>query len=256
MSEFNDKVVLVAGAAGAIGREACRRYKEEGAILILIDNNAENLQQLKSYIGEDENTLYLEADCTDEEQVKQYVNKTVELYGSIDVFVHCIGVVGKVGPTHLLEKEDLDEVFQTNFVTAFLNHKYIYPVMEKQNYGSMLYVTALYAFYAVPHLTCYTFIYHAMNGFLKTAALEAAVTGVRVNALAPATTESPLMKDFEKKLFPSDPELGKQQILSYLPMARYVRPDEIAESILFCTSSKTNYLHGETHIIDGGYVVK
>jgi NAD(P)-dependent dehydrogenase (short-subunit alcohol dehydrogenase family) len=128
--------------------------------------------------------------------------------------------------------------------------------MEKQQNGSILYLTALYSMYAVPHMVCYTFVNHAILGFIKTAALESASSGVRVNALAPAPTESPAVREFERTLFPSDPELGKQQILSFLPMARYVQPEEVAESILFYSSSKASYLHGDTHVVDGGYVIK
>lgn len=256
MSEFKEKIVLITGAAGTIGRETSRRFKNERAILVLIDKDKEKLAELKSYIGENQDILYIEADCTDEEQVKQYVQKTVELFGGIDVFVHFVGITGTVGPITSLEVEDFDKSFKTDIISAFFNHKYIYPVMEKQKSGSILYISASAGVRGIPNFACFTAANHGLLGLMKSTALEAALSGVRVNAIVPAPVDSPVMREVEKQIFPENPEIAQQQIINKLPLGRYLTSEEIAESVLFFSSARASYINGNAHSMDGGYMVK
>jgi NAD(P)-dependent dehydrogenase (short-subunit alcohol dehydrogenase family) len=245
MGEFNEKVVLITGAAGVIGREASKRFKEEGALLVLIDNDSRSLENLKTYITEDEDTLFIEADCTDETQVQNYTRKAVELFGGIDIFVHCVGFPSKAGLIPSLEIQDFEEVFNTNILAALYNYKNIYPVMEKQSSGSILFIGAISSLRATEQLSCNVSANHALLGFMKSASLEAALTGVRVNAIIPTPVDGTTSNQTNG--------LG---ISNESPIGRHVTSKEIAESILFYSSTRASYINGNIHLIDGGYMVK
>lgn len=254
--DFHEKVVIVTGAAGAIGRVLSKRFHEEGAILVLVDINEKGLNELRHFLPRDVEAMYIHADCANEVAVKNYVDKTVDLFGGIDAFVHCVGITGDIKPSTLLEASHVMEVFQSNVITAFLNHKYIFPVMQKQRYGSILFTAAVFSIRGLPHFSAYAAASHALLGFMKSTALEAALTGVRINALIPAPTNSPVMEEAEKALFPSDPEIGKKHILAFLPYGRYVEPEEIAETAVYMSSHRARYINGTSHIIDGGFTAK
>ncbi|MCH5585188.1 SDR family oxidoreductase [Shimazuella sp. AN120528] len=254
--DFHDKVVMITGAAGAIGKVLSKRFHEEGAILVLIDKDKESLDALKNFLPKDVEALYFHADCANEEMVEHYVNKTVDLFGGIDAFVHCVGITGDVKPATTLDTSHLMEIYQSNVITAFLNYKYVYPVMQKQRYGSILFTSAVFGIRGLPHFAAYSTACHALLGFMKSVALEAALTGVRINALIPAPTNSPVMEEVEKALFPSDPDIGRKHILGFLPFGRYVEPEEIAETAVYMSSHRAKYINGTSHIIDGGMLAK
>jgi NAD(P)-dependent dehydrogenase (short-subunit alcohol dehydrogenase family) len=248
---------MITGAAGAIGRVLSKRFQEEGATLVLIDNNKERLDELESsYLSKKTEALFFHADCSNEEEVKQYVDKTVELFGGIDAFVHCVGITGDIIPATDLSTVHMFDIYQSNVVTAFLSYKYVFPVMKRQRYGSILFISAVFGIRGLPHFAAYSTASHALLGFMKSVALESALTGVRVNAVIPAPTNSPVMEEVERALFPSDPKIGRAQILGFLPYGRYVEPEEIAEAVLYMSSSKTKYINGTSHIIDGGMLAK
>lgn len=254
--DFHEKIVMITGAAGAIGKALSKRFQEEGAILVLIDKDKKNLDELKDCLPIDVEALYFHADCANEEEVKHYVNKTVDLYGGIDAFVHCVGITGEANPSVSLKASHLMEVYQSNVITAFLNYKYVFPIMQKQRCGSILFTSAIFGIRGMPHFAAYSTACHALLGFMKSVSLEAALTGVRINALLPAPTNSPVMKEVEKSLFPSDPDTGREHIIGFLPYGRYVEPEEIAESAVFISSHRAKYINGASHMIDGGMSAK
>jgi NAD(P)-dependent dehydrogenase (short-subunit alcohol dehydrogenase family) len=208
------------------------------------------------YLPHDSEALYFHADCVDEAEVQKYVEKAVDLFGGIDAFVHCVGISGAIKEADNLSASEMMIAIQINIMSAFLNYKYVLPVMKKQQNGSILFFASLYGFRGVPYNAIYSMTSHAILGFMKTAALECAHSGVRINAIVPAQTNSPMMEETEKALFPSNPQLGRKHIQSYLPYGRYVEPEEIAESVLFLSSHRAKYIHGTSHIIDGGFLAK
>jgi NAD(P)-dependent dehydrogenase (short-subunit alcohol dehydrogenase family) len=233
MGEFSEKVVLITGAAGIIGRETSKRFKEEGALLVLVDKDHNALEILKTYITADEDTLFIHADCTDETQVQDYTKKAVELFGGIDIFVQCIGFTSKTGLIPSLEVQDFEEVFNINMLSAVYNYKYIFPVMERQKIGSVLFIGPITGIRTASQLSCHAVANHALLGFMKAAALEAALTGVRVNAIisTPVT----------------------ETTIDNQPTGRYITTKNIVDSVLFYSSAKkASYINGHTHLIDGG----
>lgn len=254
--EFYEKVVMITGAAGTIGKIICKRFQKEGATLILIDNNEEKLEELKSSLDTPTNTLFIQADARDEKQVEEYVRKSVEFFGGIDVLVHCVGTYGKIVPSRDISKLDMMDVYETNVVTSVLNYKHVYPVMERQKKGSILFISAVFGSRGIPFFSPYATASHALLGFMKSAALESAPAGVRVNAVCPAPTNSSMMEEVEKEVVIGNPHMTHHNILSLIPFGRYVEPEEVAEFILFLASDRASFATGGSYAVDGGMLAK
>src|SRR5262249_33391137 len=152
--------------------------------------------------------------------------------------------------------EDLFEIYQINVITAFLNYKYIFPVMERQKNGSILVISSVFAFRGVPHFAPYAIASHALLGFVKSAAMEGVQANVRTNALIPSFPNSPMMDKVERDLFPGNPTKGRDQIMTLMPAGRYVEPVEVADMALYLTSDRASFINGSTHAIDGAYLAK
>nr|WP_255724594.1 SDR family oxidoreductase [Shimazuella soli] len=247
---------MITGAAGTLGTSLSKRFQEEGAILVLIDKDNDKLDELKEKLPIGSDSIFIPADCRDDEQVKLYVNKTVDLLGSIDVLINCVGIYGPITQASDISSHYIMDTFETNVLTSFLNYKYVLPVMQKQHSGCILFVSAVFGLRGLPFFSAYSMVSHALLGFMKSAALDCVSSGVRVNAVIPAPMKSSMMDEVEKILFPDDPMMGRQQILSLLPMGRYLEADEVTESILFLASDKAKYITGTSHIIDGGMTAK
>jgi NAD(P)-dependent dehydrogenase (short-subunit alcohol dehydrogenase family) len=254
--EFKNKVVMITGAAGVLGTTLSKRFQKEGAILVLIDKDKEKLDELAKQLPNGSDSFFIPADCRDDEQVKQYVGKTVEMLGSVDILINGVGVCGPITQASDIAPHYMMDVFETNVFTAFLNYKYVLPVMQKQRSGSILFVSAVFGMRGLPFFSVYSTVSHALLGFMKSAALDCVTSGIRVNAVVPAPMKSTMMDEVEEILFPNDPIKGREQILGLLPMGRYLEPEEAADSILFLVSDKAKYITGTSHVIDGGMTAK
>lgn len=255
--DFKDKVVLITGAAGAIGKVVSKRFQEEGALLSLIDIDQEKLTSLElEYLSHSpSDTLFTLADARDEQQVQQYVQKTVDIFGNIDVLVHCIGISGEIALASEQTIKNMKDIYDINVITAFLNYKAVLPFMQKQGSGSIVFISGIYGSRGVPYFSAYSTACHALLGFMRSASLECINFGIRLNAVSPSPTNSPMMHEIEKKLSP-DPQLAREQIVGLMPYGRYVEPEEIVETILFLASDKANYTTGSNYRIDGGMTTK
>jgi NAD(P)-dependent dehydrogenase (short-subunit alcohol dehydrogenase family) len=254
--EFQDKVVMITGAAGVLGTALSKRFQKEGALLVLIDKDKEKLDELAKQLPNGSDSIFIPADCRDDEQVKLYVDKTVDMLGTIDVLINCVGIYGPISQASDISSHYMMDVYETNVVTSFLNYKYVLPVMQKRRSGCILFVSAVFGLRGLPFFSAYSTVSHALLGFMKSAALDCVTSGVRVNAVIPAPMKSTMMEEIEEILYPDNPIRGREQILGLLPMGRYLEADEVTESVLFLASDRARYITGTSHIIDGGMTAK
>ena len=251
--EFQDKVVIITGATGGIGSETAKQFAEAGAKLCLIDLDPNKLKELvTTYQLKEGSYLLCASDVRYEENVKFYVEKAKEVFGKIDIFVNNAGVEGKVAQIIDTQKEDLDFVLDVNVKGAYYGLKYILPVMYNQKSGSVINTASVAGFIGSPGLCPYIASKHALIGITKTAALEAAPYGVRVNAVCPGPVDNNMMRNIERKASPDAPEAVKEAFISKLPLGRYATNEEIADQILFFASSKSKYITGTAQRVDGG----
>lgn len=249
---LQDKVVLITGAAGGIGLSVAKAAAKEGAKLALVDLKEEALQKASSEIGTGD-VLIIPADVTKEEQAKNYVDKTIEKYGRIDVFVNNAGVNGANATIAEQPEENLRFVMEVNFFGAFYGLKHVLKVMEEQKSGSVINTASNGGWLGAPGMSVYVASKHAILGLTKSAALEMSPFGVRVNAVAPSATDTDMMRRIEANAMGDEKtEEAQKAFASVIPMGRYAKPEEIADAVVYLGSDKSSFIQGVMLRVDGG----
>jgi meso-butanediol dehydrogenase / (S,S)-butanediol dehydrogenase / diacetyl reductase len=253
MKRFEQKVVFISGAAGEIGKMLVKRYAEEGAILALADLNKDALELDVTELNLPEDRyLLIHANATDEEQVKQYVQRILETYQRIDVYVHAIGTRGPVGNVVDLDFHDVDFLWKTLIRSAFLNMKHMIPVMQEQKSGVILTISTVLGLAGLPSMSAYSMVEHALLGLTKTAALECAEINVRCNTICAGPLDSRWMKEIESQYGPDFEKMIHETFLQSIPMIRFGTLEEVADFCLFLSSDQAKYITGGHFYFDGG----
>jgi len=244
---MSNPVVLITGALTGIGRATALAFARENARLIVSGRREAEGQalaeELRSLGAEAE---FVTADVRKEEDVRNLVDKTVARFGRLDVAVNNAGTEGQPGPLTEQAEEDYAATFETNVLGVMLSMKHELRVMYPQKHGSIINVSSVAGRIGFPGASVYVASKHAVEGFTKSAALEAAPTGVRVNAVAPGPIETPMLNRFVGS------EENKRHFLQHIPMQRAGDPAEVAQTILFLASEKASYVTGQSYAVDGG----
>lgn len=246
---FKDKVVLITGGSGDIGKTCAKMFLEEGAKVALVGTSNEKLSRVKDELGD---VLVIKADVSKEEEVKKYVKETIDNYKKIDVFFNNAGIEGVMASIEDQKIEDVKKVLDINVMGAFLGLKHVIPVMKKQNSGSIINTSSDAGLSGSENMAPYVMSKHAVVGLTKTAALEVARYGVRVNSINPTNIEGRMMKSIEKGLNPDNPDGVKDEWVGAIPMGRYAKLEEVAKLVLFLASEDASFITGSQYVIDGG----
>lgn len=250
---FKDKVVVITGAAGEIGKATAKKFAENGAILALVDLNADSLQQVVQELQlEEERVLAIEADCTQEDQVINYIESVVDRFGRIDVFFNNAGIEGKTGFITDLDINVLDDVYQVNIRGVFLGLKHVLKVMQEQKNGVIINTASVFGKFGITNVGPYIASKHAVIGLTKVAALESAEYGIRVNAICPAPIQTRMMRSIEEGIAPGHGQVVQEQLLQAIPMRRYGEVHEVANLVYFLASDEASYITGNHYAVDGG----
>ncbi len=249
---FDGKVALITGAAGGIGKEAARLFKENGAQLVLVDLNEEALKNMVNEL-ELKDFLLIPADVTKEEDVKNYTKLAVEKYGKVDIFFNNAGIVGDFAEITEVTSEDFNKIIDINLKGVFYGLKHVLRVMKEQKSGCIVNTSSVAGLGGSPSLGPYAATKHAVNGLTKTAAVEVADEGIRVNAICPSPVDTALMRDLDEVKSPEDSSKARGAYEQKIPLKRYATPTEIAELVLFLCSEQSSFITGGAYLIDGGY---
>lgn len=249
VKKFENKVVLITGGSGDIGKTTADLFLEEGAKVAIVGTNDEKLARAKEELG---NVLTIKADVTNEEDVKDYVNKTVEEYGKIDIFFNNAGTEGKMAAITEQNIDDVRRVMDINVMGVFMGLKHVIPIMQKQGSGSIINTSSDAGLAGSPGLAPYVASKHAVVGLTKTSALEVASDNIRVNSIHPTNVEGRMMESIEAGLNPDDPKAIKDEWISAIPMGRYAKLEEVARLVLFLASDDASFITGGQYVIDGG----
>jgi len=244
------KSVIITGGAGEIGKATAKLFLEKGSKVLLVDLSEEALSEAKSELNNDQVETFV-ADVTKEEEVKNYVAYAEEKFGSIDMFFNNAGIEGKVQPITELDDDAFESVMQVNVNGVVLGMKYVMRSMKESGGGSIVISSSVAGLQGNPGMVAYTTSKHAVIGVMRTAALEGAPMGIRVNTVNPGVVDSRMMDSLEAGLG-EDPEQVKEGFKQQVPLGRYAQEDEIAQTAYFLLSDQTPYTTGSVNVVDGG----
>jgi NAD(P)-dependent dehydrogenase (short-subunit alcohol dehydrogenase family) len=255
--QLNGKVALVTGGASGIGRATALTFAREGAKLVIADMNADGGQQtvhmIKEHGGE---AIFVQTDVTQAPAVEALISKAVETYGRLDCAHNNAGISGAGigGEQRALTAEYPDErwhqVIAINLTGVWLCMKYEIPQMLTQGGGAIVNTASGAGLVGLPGNCAYVASKHGVVGLTKTAALEYAQQGIRVNCVCPGYIRTPMTAQGM-----SDPEL-LQRIIAHEPIGRVGEPEEVAEAVVWLCSEAASFVTGHTMTVDGGYVAQ
>jgi NAD(P)-dependent dehydrogenase (short-subunit alcohol dehydrogenase family) len=240
-------VVLITGALAGIGRATALAFAREGARLVVSGRRDDAGEKLVTELrGLGTEAEFIRADVRHEADVQNLVDKTVARFGRLDVAVNNAGTEGKPGPVTEQSAESYAATFDTNVLGVILSMKHELLIMQAQGSGSIVNLSSTMGHRGAPGASIYTASKHAVEGLTKSAALEAAAFGVRVNAVAPGPVETEMLTRFTGS---ADRKAG---LVAGIPLKRAGRPEEIADAIVFASSDKASFISGQIIAVNGG----
>src|SRR3984957_5871240 len=244
---MNTPVVLITGALTGIGRATALAFAKEGARIVVSGRRDEVGQKLVAELREiSAEAEYWRTDVRHDQDVCELVDKTVARFGRLDIAVNNAGTEGSGGLVTDQTAESYAATFDTNVLGVLLSMKHELRVMLPQRSGSIVNVSSAYGSVGAPGASVYVGSKHAVEGMTKSAALEVAGTGVRVNVVAPGTTDTGMLTRF------TNSDDNKAALVSTVPFKRLATPEEIAHVIVFVASANASYMTGASVAVDGG----
>jgi NAD(P)-dependent dehydrogenase (short-subunit alcohol dehydrogenase family) len=244
---MGSQVVLITGALTGIGRAAAIAFAKEGARVVVSgrrDKEGKALEAELTGLGAD--AFFVRADVRHDEDVAALLEATVARFGQVDAAVNNAGTEGQPGPVLQQTAESYAATFETNVLGTLLCMKHEMRVMQAQGNGSIINISSTYGHKGAAGASVYSASKHAVEGLTKSAALECAASGVRVNAVAPGPTDTDMLDRFT-----GNPQ-RKAAMASAVPLGRAGRPEEIARVIVFVASDAASFLTGQIVAVDGG----
>jgi NAD(P)-dependent dehydrogenase (short-subunit alcohol dehydrogenase family) len=244
---MNTPVVLITGALTGIGRATALLFAKQGARVVIAARRDEAGQKLAAELRElGAEAEYWRTDVRHEDDVRSLVDKTITRFGRLDIAVNNAGTEGARGLVTEQTAETYADTFDTNVLGVLLSMKHELRVMLRQGSGSIVNVSSAYGSVGAAGASVYVASKHAVEGMTKSAALEVAGTGVRVNVVAPGTTDTGMLTRF------TNTDENKQALVSTVPVKRLGTPEEIARVIVFVASADASYMTGASVPVDGG----
>lgn len=251
MKGYDGNVVIVTGGGGGIGRASALAFSEKGAKVVvadvLVEAGEETVQIIEKNGGE---ALFVKTDVSRAIEVKALVDTTVDVYGRLDFAHNNAGINGPQAPTEAYPEESWDRVLGINLTGVWLCMKYEIPRMLEQGKGAIVNTASVGSYMALPNISAYIASKFGVVGITKTAALEYAGRNIRVNAICPGWTDTP-MTVREARDTGLDLETFKQMAAGFVPVKRMGNPEEMAKAAVWLCSDDASYVNGHAMVVDG-----
>lgn len=249
MKKLENKIAVITGGSGSIGKTTAKLFLEAGAKVMLVDLSEETLKKTVQELNS-EQVKYCVADVSKSKEVAHYIAETVKQFGKIDVFFNNAGIEGVVQPIVDYPEEIFDKVIAVNVKGIWLGNKYALPQMNDG--GSIILTSFVAGVLGFAGLGAYVTSKHAVVGIMRTSAIEAAPRKIRVNSVHPSPVNNRMMRAIEEGASAGDGAAVQKQFEATIPLGRYAEPIEIAKLVLFLASDDSQFITGTTQIIDGG----
>ena len=244
---MSNLVVLITGALTGIGRATAIAFAKEGARLVVAGRRDAEGKALEAELrGLGAEASFIKADVRRDDEVRDLVDQTVARFGRLDAAVNAAGTEGKPGPVTEQTAESYAATFDTNVLGTLLSMKHELRVMQEQGSGSIINISSTYGHRGGAGASVYVGSKHAVEGMTKSAALEAASSGVRINAVAPGPIETGLLDRF------TGTAERKAALVKTVPIGRVGDPADIARAAVFLASEKASFITGQILTVDGG----
>ena len=248
--KFDNKAALVTGAGSGIGRYSALAIAHEGARVMVSDINTEGGEETVQMIQESKGAAhFFQCDVSQADQVKNLIQATTDKYGRLDYAINNAGISMCPSSTVELDEAEWDRVININLKSVYLCMKYEIPHMQKIGGGVIINVSSLAGFRGKAGTLAYTASKHGVIGMTKTAALEYAKEGIRINAICPGLTESGMTAGLDQR-----PELA-EQLIALIPMGRMGLSQNIADAAVWLCDDTASFITGHVLVIDGGQTI-
>jgi NAD(P)-dependent dehydrogenase (short-subunit alcohol dehydrogenase family) len=251
--KFDGKVALITGGGGGIGRATAVGFAERGAKVFIVDNDADSVQATVGVVRQGGGDAQcIQADVTTAAETNKYVQACLAAYGRIDCFFNNAGIEGKMNPMPDYEEDAFDRVMAVNVKGVFLGMKYVLPTMLAQGSGTIVNTASTAALFGTSGMIAYIGSKHAVLGMTKSAAIDVARKGIRINAVCPGPVETRMMRSIESMRNPNDPKAAYAMGANATADGRYATPEEIANAVLYLSSDLSGHMLGQHVVVDGG----
>lgn len=250
---FENQVALVTGAASGLGFATAQAFAEAGASVVLADWNEQAVRAAADDLaGRGHSTLGLRCDVADDAQVEALVDQTVATFGRLDVAYNNAGVQNALAETADSPRDDYDRVMAINLRGVWSCMKFELRQMRTQGRGAIVNCSSLGGLVGGAERGTYHAAKHGVLGLTKSAALEYATRGIRVNAICPGLIETPMAATMRA----SGQTEALEGLLKLVPLGRYGRPEEIADAVLWLCSDRASFVVGQSISVDGGFTMR
>jgi NAD(P)-dependent dehydrogenase (short-subunit alcohol dehydrogenase family) len=251
--ELDGKAVVICGGGRGIGRSCAEAFAREGARLAILDWDEESLAEAAGELGDlGAEVMTQRVDVSDAGAVDAAHDRVVETFGGIDIGFNNAGIITPSQPIEETSEDDWDSVIAVNLKGIWLCVRAQVRHMRPRGHGVILNTASAVAFAGAPGAVAYTAAKHGILGITRSVALELAGSGVRINAIAPGTVDTPL----NNVLFDNEDPFAAALVRQVPPVGRFAQPAEIADAVLWLCSARSSFALGSTVIVDGGFTAQ
>ncbi len=249
-NEFTGKVALVTGGAFGIGSATAIEFAARGSKVVVVDwiEDSNCIKQIEAAGG---TALFIKCDVSQRSMIQETIQKTIETFGRLDFAFNNAGVEGNMGNTMECTEDNWDKTIGVNLKGIWQCMKYEIPEMLKNQKGVIVNCASIAGMVGYPGLPAYVASKHGVVGLTKTAALEFALKGIRVNAVCPGAIKTPMID----RLTGNKKEV-EEQYAAMEPMGRLGRPEEVAKAVVWLCSDEASFITGHAMAVDGGWTAR
>ncbi|MCB1387171.1 MAG: SDR family oxidoreductase [Nitratireductor sp.] len=254
--DFSGRTVLISGAGGGLGRNAALRFAESGADLVLTDRSEAALDPVREALGPAGNALFITGDVANPDFHNTLASAAVERFGSLDIALNNAGIGHRPGRIEKIDRDEAQRVIEVDLLAVLYAMQAQIPIMRQQfertgEGGVILNTASVAGVVGSPTLSVYAAAKHGVIGLTRTAAIETARSGIRINALCPAFTRTAMVDELVSTS-PHGAEAAEQKLTGGIPIGRIAKVDEIVQAMLWACAPENAFYTGQALVLDGG----